>query len=488
MPYRQPDSCCRPGRPSRRHFLQQGAFGIGGLALAWLLKQEGLLAAPAKPAVEPVTYDTKPKAPHHEPQAKAMISLWMQGGPSHIDMFDPKPVLDKLNGQPFPGEIKYDNAAQASSKIMASPWKFKKHGQCGMELSELLPHLGEVADDICLIRSMHTGVNNHGQSIHAMNEGRIIKGRPSLGAWITYGLGSESQDLPAYMALADPASLPVLGVNNWTNGFLPAIYQGTAVRPREPRILNLEPPAFLGGKPQQRALDLLNRMNERHFEQHPGYLDLQARIASYELAARMQSAAAEALDLSQETEATKKMYGLDDPATADYGTRCLLARRLIERGVRFVQVFTRVQYWDHHGGILKALPTACRTIDKPSAALIQDLKQRGLLDTTVVHWGGEMGRLPVIQNEKNPGRDHNTYGFSMWLAGGGFKRGMTYGATDEFGHKAVENVVNHYDYHATLLHAFGLDPYKLVYKRDNREQSLLDGQPGRIVTDILERA
>lgn len=335
---------------------------------------------------------------------------------------------------------------------------------------------------------MHTGVNNHGQSIHAMNEGRIFKGRPSLGSWITYGLGSESQDLPAYMALADPASLPVLGVNNWSNGFLPAIYQGTAVRPREPRILNLEPPAFLGGKPQERALGLLNRMNERHLEQHPGYLDLQARIASYELAARMQSAAAEALDLSQETEATKKMYGLDNPATADFGTRCLLARRLIERGVRFVQVFTRNQYWDHHGGILKALPVACRTIDQPSAALVQDLKQRGLLDTTVVHWGGEMGRLPVVQNEKNPGRDHNTYGFSMWLAGGGFKRGMTYGATDEFGHKAVENVVNHYDYHATLLHLFGLDAQKLVFKRDNREQTLLDGQPGRIVTDVLERA
>ena len=264
-------NCCLPGRPSRRHFLAQGAMGIGGLALAWLLKQENLLAAPERPELEPVTFDTTPKPPHHEPQAKAMISLWMQGGPSHLDMFDPKPLLHKWDGKAFPGEIKYDNAAQASSKVMASPWKFTRHGQCGMELSELVPHLGEVADEITLIRSMHTGVNNHGQSINAMNTGRIQAGRPVLGSWITYGLGSESQDLPAYMALVDPGQLPVLGVANWANGFLPAIYQGTVVRPKEPRILNLEPPAFLSGKPQQRALDFLQRMNQRHVEEHPGY-------------------------------------------------------------------------------------------------------------------------------------------------------------------------------------------------------------------------
>lgn len=466
--------------------MASGAMGISGVALAWLLQQENLLAEPAKPTLEPQTFDLTPKTPQHAPRAKAMISLWMQGGPSHLDLFDPKPEMNKWDGQTFPDQIKYDNAAQASSKVLASPWKFRRNGECGMEMSELLPHLSGVVDEITLIRSMHTGVNNHGQSIQALNTGRILSGRPVLGSWLTYGLGSETQDLPAYMSLIDPGQLPVLGVENWSNGYLPAIFQGTVVRPREPRILNLDAPAFLQGQPQQSSLDYLSRLNQKHLEERPGYLDLQARIASYELAARMQTAASEALDLSQESEATKKLYGIDDPATADYGSRCLLARRLVERGVRFVQVFTQNQFWDHHGGIKDRLPSSCQKVDKPSAALVKDLRERGLLDSTVVHWGGEMGRLPVVQNEKNIGRDHNTYGFSMWVAGGGFKRGCTYGATDDFGHKAVENVVNHYDYHATLLHLFGLDPDKLVYKRDNRELTLLDGQPGRVVHEILE--
>ncbi len=479
---------CHTCDSSRRHFLASSALQVGGVALAWLLKQENLLAEPSKPDLVPKTFDLTPKPPPQEPQAKAMISLWMQGGPSHLDLFDPKPAMKKWDGKSFPGKVKYDNAAQASSKVLASPWKFSKRGECGTELSELVPHLGDVADEVTVIRSMHTGVNNHGQSIQALNSGRILSGRPVLGSWLTYGLGAETQDLPAYMALIDPGQLPVLGVENWSNGYLPALYQGTVIRPREPRILNLDAPAFLQGEPQRRALDYLSRINARHLQQRPGYLDLQARIASYELAARMQTAAADALDLSQETAATQKLYGMDDPTTADFGSRCLLARRLIERGVRFVQVFTQNQFWDHHGGIRKSLPTSCKKVDKPSAALVRDLRQRGLLDSTIVHWGGEMGRLPVVQNEKNIGRDHNTHGFSMWVAGGGFKRGATYGATDEFGHKAVENVVNHYDYHATLLHLFGLDPDKLVYKRDNRELTLLDGQPGKIVKGVLERS
>jgi hypothetical protein len=280
----------------------------------------------------------------------------------------------------------------------------------------------------------------------------------------------------------------VVGVDNWSNGWLPSVYQGTAVRPREPRILNLEAPPHLAGAAQERYLGYLERLNRKHLDAHPGELDLEARLASFELAAQMQTAAREALDVTRESRATRKLYGIDDPATAEYGTRCLIARRLVERGVRFVQLFTRNQFWDHHGSILTSLPRACKYTDRPIAGLVKDLKQRGLLDSTVVAWGGEMGRLPVIQNDAGRdrvGRDHNTYGFSMWFAGGGFKAGCVHGATDEFGHEAAENVVHHYDLHATLLHLFGLDHAKLTYHRNGRELTLTDGQPARVVREVL---
>lgn len=472
---------------ARRHFLATSAMSLAGVALAQLLKQDGALANSDRPELAPVQYTLDPKPPPQPPRAKAMISLWMQGGPSQMDLFDPKPLLAKMAGQTFPGEVKYDDAAGASAKILPSGWKFQRHGESGIELSELVPHLAKVVDEICLIRSMRTSVNNHGQSIQAMNTGQILTGYPVLGSWLTYALGSETQELPAYVALIDPAQLPVMGVENWSNGYLPSLYQGTVVRPQEPRILNLTPPAHLEGAAQRAYLDYLGRLNRAHLEQRPGELDLQARIASYQLAAKMQTAAKEALDLSQESAATRRMYGLDDPDCGEFAQRCLIARRLVERGVRCVQVFTENQRWDHHRAIRKNLPTACKKVDQPSAALVADLKQRGLLDTTLVHWGGEMGRLPVIQHDTgidNVGRDHNTYGFSMWLAGGGVKGGMTYGSTDEFGHQAIENVVNHYDYHATLLHLFGLDPETLVFQQNNLERSLLEGR-GRVVEEIL---
>lgn len=474
---------------SRRQFLTDSTLGLGTLALAWLLNEEKLLAAPIKPELQARKFDLLPRKPHFEPRARAMISLFMQGGPSHIDLLDPKPVMTKYDGKPFPGTIKYDNAAQASAKVWASPWKFANHGQCGTEVSELLPGLATVVDDIAVIRSMHTDVNNHVQSIHALNTGNIQAGRPVVGSWLTYGLGSESQNLPAYVAMTDPDSLPVVGVGNWSNGWLPSLFQGTVVRPREPRIQNLDAPPHLQGAAQERYLALLERLNRDHLEQHPGELDLEARIASYELAARMQTAAKEALDLSRESAATKKLYGMDEPTTQEYGTRCLLARRLIERGVRFVQIFTRNQFWDHHNAMRKSLPDACRKTDRPIAGLIQDLKSLGLLDTTLVHWGGEMGRLPVIQNDAGPdkiGRDHNTYGFTSWLAGGGVKGGITYGQTDEFGHKAAIDPVSHHDFHATVLHLFGLEPKQLVYQHNGREQSLLDDQPGQVVKALLK--
>jgi hypothetical protein len=474
---------------SRRHFIQANSFGLGSLALAWLLREDGLLGAPVKPHVDgPPRYDLLPKKPHFEPKAKAMISLFMMGGPSQMDLFDPKPMLTKYDGQKFPGEIKYDNLAQASAKVFGSPWKFAPRGQCGMELSELLPKLSEVADDITLIRSMQSGVNNHQQALFAMNNGRITGGRPALGSWLTYGLGTESQELPAYMVLSHPGGLPTFQGEHFTNGWLPSLYQGTLIRPTEPRILNLDPPAALAGKPQARQLDLLHSLNEAHLAEHPGELDLQARISSYELAAKMQTAAKEALDISNEPDSIKKLYGVDDPKTRDYATRCIIARRLIERGVRFVQVLNAGQSWDQHGSLITALPGNCIATDQPSAALVADLKQRGLLDSTVVHWGGEMGRLPVLQNDAGRdkwGRDHNTYGFSQWVAGGGFKRGCVYGETDEFGHHAVKDIVHHYDWHATLLHCFGLDHTKLTYKRNGMNASLVDGQEARVVKEIL---
>ena len=473
---------------SRRHFLASSSLGLGSVALAWLLQEQGLRAKPVKPEAERRKFDLAPKAPPAAPRARAMISLFMQGGPSHMDLLDPKPELQKWDGQKFPGEIKYDNAAQASSKVLASPWKFAKHGQCGAEVSELLPHFAGIVDDVTIIRSMRTGVNNHGQSINALNTGRVLAGRPTLGSWLAYGLGAENRNLPAYLALTDPRGLPVQGVLNWSNGWLPSLFQGTVIRPREPRILNLDPPEQLRGAAQENYLGFLEHLNREHLAQRPGELDLEARIASFELAAHMQTAAREALDLAGESEATRKLYGVDDPATAEFGTRCLLARRLIERGVRFVSVYTRNQFWDHHGSILTALPASCKYVDKPAAALVTDLKARGLLDSTVVHWGGEMGRLPVVQNDAGRakvGRDHNTYGFSMWVAGGGFRAGHTHGATDEFGHRAVTDIVNHYDYHATLLHLFGLEPSQLAYKRNGTDQTLVEDPKARVVTGIL---
>jgi len=468
---------------SRRHFLAKSLMSAGPLALATLLaRQAG--AEPPKPFLGEREYNLLPKRPPSPPRAKAMISMFMQGGPSQIDLLDPKPVLNKLHMQQFPGKIKYDNAAQASSKVFGSPWKFKKYGQHGTDVSELLPHFAEITDEALVIRSMHTGVNNHGQSIHAMNNGRTQRGRPALGSWLTYALGTESNSLPAYVAMTDPQGLPVEGVLNWSNGWLPSLYQGTVLRPVEPRILNLQPPPKYAGKVQQNYLSLLESLNRRHALEHPGETELQARLSNYELAERMQFSAEEATDLSRESKAMHELYGLNDDATRDFGQRCLIARRLIERGVRFVQIFTRNQYWDHHGGIAKALPASCRKVDQPAAALVKDLKQRGLLDSTVVHWGGEMGRLPVIQNEANIGRDHNTYGFSMWVAGGGFRSGV-YGATDEFGHHAVEDVVNHFDYHATLLHLFGLEAEQLTFEQNSRQQSLIDGQPARVVEGLL---
>jgi hypothetical protein len=477
-----PEHCCT----SRRHFLGTSAWSLGSLGLAWLLGQESAsaLPPPEKPELEPLHFDTRPQRPHHAPRAKAMISIFMGGGPSHLDLFDPKPTLEKYDGKIFPGgDIKYDNAGGASKIVMASPFKFAKRGGSGMEISELLPHTAEIADELTLIRSMNLqGIRNHVAGMRAMTTARGPVGRPSMGSWITYGLGSESENLPAYVALVirkDPPGSPF-----WSSGLLPSVYQGTHVREEEPRIMNLDPPAILKGEPQQQQLALLDRINQRHLATHASNSDLAARIASYELAARMQLSAREALDVSRESRTTQDLYGLNDNTTRRHAEAFLIARRLVERGVRFVQIWD--YGWDMHENINEVLPQKCLTADKPTAGLIQDLKSRGMLDTTLVHWGGEMGRLPVIQGRAGkPGRDHNTDGFSIWMAGGGVKRGYVHGATDDFGLFAVENVVHHTDFLTTVLHLMGLDVAQLIYKRNGRSETILDNQDGKVIGEIL---
>jgi len=463
-------------------------MGLGGIAATWLLANDGFAADPVKPTLERPTHDLTPKPPHTEPAARAMISIFTSGGPSQIDLFDPKPEVDKRNDTEFTGELKLGSnmAARNSRKLLGSKWKFRRYGESGIAMSELLPHIGSIADDITLIRSMQTFNSSHGPAIASINTGRPVRGRPSLGSWLTYGLGTESQDLPAFVVLTAEDGLPLDRDANWSNGFIPSIYQGTVVRPREPRILDLDAPIHLRGPAQRKWLAFLDEFNREHLKQHPGENDLEARIASYELAARMQIAAKEALDFSSESEATKKLYGLDQVETREFGARCLIARRLVERGVRFVQLHNAYQQWDHHSDIHGRLPVMCRRTDQPSAALIKDLKSRGLLDTTLVHWGGEMGRLPIIETQKPIGRDHNPYGFSMWLAGGGVKAGSVHGETDELGFRATADPVTHFDYHATLLHLFGLDHRELLFERSTRQERLTDGQPAKIVNGILK--
>lgn len=472
---------------TRRHFLAQNALGISSIALGSLLNSDGLSAAPAKPAMEKVEYDLLPKKTPHEPKAKAMISVFTGGGPSHLDLFDPKPALEKYAGQKFPGEdIKYDNAGQATSIVLPCPWKFEKCGETGMEINtELLPHLGGIADDITLVRSMQLpNIRNHVAGMRAMTTGRGREGWPSLGSWLVYGLGAETRELPAFVALILRSNPP--GSPFWDSRQLPSIYQGTIVREKSPRIAHLNPPPHLRGSTQQRQLDLLRELNQDHLQQRPGEHDLSARIASYELAAKMQTAATEALDLNRETEATHALYGTKEAATQQMAEACLLARRLVERGVRFVQIWN--YGWDMHENIFAALEGRCRATDKPCSALVTDLKQRGLLDSTIVQWGGEMGRLPVVQDRgegKKPGRDHNTEGFSLWMAGGGIRRGHIHGATDDFGHRAVQDIVTQHDFHSTLLHLLGLESENLNFQHNGGEIALVESGQGKVVEGLI---
>ena len=460
---------------SRRALLSHYAGSLGPMALAYLLSQRD-----ARGETEKRSAGTTSTG-----RAKSVICLFQHGGPSQMDLFDPKPELTKHSGKPYPGgnlEIHFDKQA---GNVLGSPFKFEKYGQCGMELSELLPHTGSIADEITLVRSMLTESVDHESALRLIHSGKFLAGMPCWGSWLVYALGSENANLPAFVVLSDPGGLPVDGEKNWSSGWLPAFYQGTMFNAGRAPVLNLRPPADTSPAARQRQLELLAEINRRHLARHEGNSELAARIANVEIAARMQTAVPDVVDLSQETEETIKLYGLDQPATKEYGTRCLLARRLVERGVRFVQIVLKGQPWDTHAKNAESLKGLCAMTDRPSAALVLDLKRRGLLESTIVMWTGEFGRLPVSQG--TDGRDHNRHGFSLWVAGGGFKAGYVHGATDDFGYKSVEQPVNVHDLHATLLTAMGLDHLKLTYPHDGRDASLTDPEvtKAEVVSELL---
>jgi Protein of unknown function (DUF1501) len=466
---------------NRRDFTQHVAGGIFGAALAHLLGEAR--------AQEPS--DLRPRPPHFPTKARSVIHLFMNGGPSQMDLFDPKPRLDRHHGQPYfdriPGEVENPQSAGA---LMRSPFRFAQHGQCGMWVSDALPHLARHVDDLALIRSMYTTNLTHEPALYLIQTGKMAPGRPSLGSWVVYGLGSENQNLPAYVVLDDPLGLPINGVENWHAGFLPPLFQGTRFRSTGSPVLNLRPEAERPAGVAAAERDLRARLDERHQSRRPFQPTLDARIASYELAGRMQLAATDALDISGETAATRAMYGIGRAPTDSYGRRCLIARRLVERGVRFVQLYINAQIWDNHTALATELRTACERTDQPIAALLRDLKQRGLFDSTLVVWGGEFGRLPIAQlpadrDERRAGRDHNKNAFCTWMAGAGVKGGTTYGATDDLGLAAVEDRVSVPDWHATILHLLGLRYDQLFFEVDGLRERLTGVNEAHIVRSIL---
>jgi hypothetical protein len=475
---------------TRRSFFARMGAGIHGAALLHLLGGD-VFAAASHGATSGAPENFLPRSPHFPAKAKSVIHLFMNGGPSQMDLFDPKPELNRRHGESFfdkiAGEVESPAAAGA---LMRSPFGFAQHGQCGMWVSDALPHLARHVDDIALIRSLYTTNITHEPALYLIQTGHMPTGYPTLGSWITYGLGSECQNLPAYVVLDDPLGLPVNGIENWQAGFLPPLFQGTRFRSTGSPVLNLRSAA--GDPPEivQMERDLLFQLDHLHKERRPGQPNLAARIASYELAARMQVSATDALDLSRETAATLEMYGIGREPTDSYGRRCLIARRLVERGVRFVQLYINGQIWDHHAAIESGLKEACGRTDLPIAGLLQDLKQRGLFDETLVLWGGEFGRLPIAQlsadqNERNAGRDHNKNAACCWMAGGGVKGGTTHGTTDEIGLAAVEDRVSVPDFHATILHLLGLRHDELFVEQNGLKEKLTGVNSARVVHEVL---
>lgn len=460
---------------TRRDAVSSLGSGFGGMALGAMLQE----TAAAKSA-------HSSRLPHSAGKARAVIQLYMHGGPSHVDLLDPKPLLNRLDGTAPPDEVADDE--NRTKNLMGSPFRFRKHGQSGLEFSELQPHVAQHADDIAVVRSMFTEHRNHEQAIWMAQTGMTVAGRPTLGSWLAYGLGSETRNLPAYVALPDPKGQSVDGTRNWSSGWLPPQYQGTMFREQGDPVLHLQPAQGRPASIEQGRAALLDKLNRRHLKLRPGELELEARIEAFELAARMQLAATDALDLSEETATTRQLYGLDNDVTKSYGTRCLMARRLVERGVRFVSLFMAGQPWDTHTNNNSGTQSCCQQTDGPVGGLLTDLKQRGLLDSTLVLWGGEFGRTPAAEARDNKaafGRDHHPYGFSVWMAGGGIRGGQAYGATDDFGYRAVENRTQTASLHATILRLLGLNHEELTYHHNGRDERLTDVYPAKVIDQLI---
>ncbi len=468
----------------RRAFLGDFATGVSALALASLLAEQGKLAGETVPT-------TTPRRPHFEPKAKRVLHVFCTGAVSHLDTWDYKPELLKRDGQPMPGVDKLVTFQGENGNLAKSPWRFKPRGQTGKYVSDLLPHLADLADEMCFLHSLTSKTNTHGPGECHMSTGFALEGYPSIGSWVTFALGSANQNLPSYVAIPDPRGVPQQGPSNWTNGFLPAVFQGTVFNADNP-ISNLARPKQVSPQTDVATRDFLKLLNEEHLKRHPEDSELTARIAAYELAARMQLSAPEVSDLSKESAATRSLYGLDDrnPILAGFGRNCLLARRLLERDVRFVTLFNGAfamgegaLNWDGHRRIKSDYDRHGPILDRPLAGLLKDLKSRGLLKDTLVLWTTEFGRMPTFQ-KGTQGRDHNPMGFTAWMMGAGVKSGFTFGATDPFGHKAVDNVLSVHDFHATVLHLLGLDHEKLTFYHNGSQRRLTDVH-GHVIKKIL---
>ena len=491
-----------PGRAglcsgTRREFLWEAGAGFGGLALASLLDRDGFFTrhAQAAPRDDDSANPLAPRAAHFPAKAEHVIFLFMYGGPSSVDTWDYKPELQKRDGQTVDIEIRRNSIQK--QKLLASRRSFRQYGDSGLWCSDAFPHIARHMDELCVIKSLYADTFAHGSAMIQLNTGRIIQGHPSIGSWLGYGLGSMNENLPGYVVMLDPRGGPISGAANWSAGFMPAAYQGTHLRSQGDPILDLSPAPGVSRRMQRDTIDTLNTLNARHLEDRPGYSELQARIASYELAFQLQSTAPEVLDLSDEDEATLRMYGIDQPkpdthklaqGPAHFGRQCLFARRLVERGVRFIQIYSggghQQENWDAHHGIEENLLIHAPEVDQPIAALLKDLKRRGLLDKTLIVWGGEFGRQPVSQGD-NGGRDHNPKGFLYWLAGGGVKGGHSHGQTDELGHEAVVDRHHIRDLHATILHLMGLDHHKLTYFYGGLDHKLTGVQEARVIHDVI---
>jgi hypothetical protein len=458
---------------NRREYLMRATGGFAGLALADLMA--------ASPLSE--------KRPHFPVKAKHCVFLFMNGGPSQVDTFDPKPALKKYHGMPYHGDAKVGSNGRAVGHLMQSPFEFRKHGQSGLEISSLFPHTAMHADDLCVIRSMHADTAAHASGCLQMNTGSIFIGKPCLGSWLNYGLGTANQNLPGFVVMTDPRGGPIGSASNWTAGYMPAAYQGTLFRSGGSPLLDLATPEGTSDHTQRRSLDLLKSLNEEHLKRHPEETELMARIESYELAYRMQTEAMSVVDLESEDAATRAMYGLNDKRTADFGRKCLITRKLIEKGVRFIQLYSGGGHiedtWDGHNDCITNHTLHAGETDQPIAALIADLKRTGLWDETLLVWGGEFGRTPTSEGVGKPGRDHDWHGFTMWMAGAGVKGGQAIGATDELGFKAVEDRCHVSDLHATILHLMGIDHSRLGYLHQGLNQRLTGVEDRRVITKAL---